>query len=54
MKQYFVEKATETMFTNIIAIDNQSSGDFIRGVNRGTLALLNALVETLPEEIENV
>jgi len=54
MRQFFIEKATVVMFDNLVSVDNKSSGDFIRGVNRGTLAFLNALVESLPEEIENV
>lgn len=48
--QFIVEKTIDTMLENVVSITSDSSGDFIRGVNRGTLALLNALIAHIEEE----
>lgn len=47
--QYLIEKTIEVMIQNGVGITNSASGDFIRGVNRGTLSLLNALVEHIED-----
>ena len=48
--QFLVEKTVDIMIQNCVAITETASGDFIRGVNRGTLLLLNALVEHIEED----
>jgi len=47
--QYLIEKTIDTMIQNNVSITGTSSGDFIRGVNRGTLLLLNAIVEHIDD-----
>ena len=49
LMQYLIEKTIEVMIQNGVGITNSASGDFIRGVNRGTLSLLNALVEHIED-----
>ena len=47
--QYLIEHTITVMIQNNIAINKEASGDFIRGVNRGSLILLNSIVEHIDD-----
>ena len=51
MLQYLMEHTISIMLANGVALNDSSiTVDFMRGINRGTLLLLNSLIDHLPDE----
>ena len=50
MFQFLIEATVDTMIQNVVSVgDNTASGDFIRGLNRGTLLLLNSIIDHIED-----